>query len=48
MIAVESLIKLVAFLVLLFFVLLTGTIAVFQGELTYWLTPEARSGLKPE
>jgi len=29
----------------LFAVLLTGSICVFQGELTYWLTPEIRAGV---
>ena len=33
---------------LLFMVLLTGSIAVFAGELTYWLTPEIRGGLRPD
>jgi uncharacterized iron-regulated membrane protein len=31
---------------ILFVVLLTGSIAVFYGELNYWLTPEMRGGLK--
>jgi uncharacterized iron-regulated membrane protein len=30
----------------LFCVLLTGSICVFRGELTYWLTPEIRSGVQ--
>jgi uncharacterized iron-regulated membrane protein len=33
---------------LLFVILLTGSIAVFYGELNYWLTPEIRGGLKPD
>lgn len=31
---------------LLFVVLLTGTITVFRGEISYWLTPEIRGGLQ--
>lgn len=32
----------------LFMILLTGAVAVFYAELTYWLTPEIRGGLKPD